>query len=119
MAGRDKFRDDLVTLGYEIELREQDKLIIPFQISEGRFANQQIKIGIQVPGDFEMTPPGGIHLSPQLIPINTAPQDHTRAAESPFGQEWIYLSRPFAEQWPLKRTTKRYMEWVAHLINTL
>jgi hypothetical protein len=117
--GRDKFKDGLEVLGHTVELKDEDKVIIPFVIAEGRFANQQIKVGIQVPPDFDMTPPGGIHISPRLIPINPNPLDHTRAAVSqPFGDEWEYLSRPF-NQWALKRTAKRYMEYVAHLLNTL
>jgi len=118
--GRDKFKDGLDALGYTVELKDPDMIIIPFVIAEGRFASQQIKVGIQVPPDFDMTPPGGIHISPHLIPINPAPLDHTRAALSqPFGVGWEYLSRPFTDQWARKRTVKRYMEYVAYLLNTL
>lgn len=117
--GRDKFKEGLEALGHTVELKDPDIVVIPFVIGEGRFAGQQIKLGFQVPQDFEMTPPGGPHISPRLIPINTGAPDHARAAESaPFGAEWQYLSRPF-DQWALKRTVKRYMEYVAHLLNTL
>jgi hypothetical protein len=116
--GRDKFKEGLEALSYKVELKDGDKIVIPFTIAEGRFAGQQIKLGIQVPADFEMTPPGGIHISPRLIPINTGAADHKRAADSPFGTEWEYLSRPYT-QWPLKRTVKRYMEYVSYLLNTL
>jgi hypothetical protein len=116
--GRDKFKDGLEVLGYAVELKDPDIVIIPFVIAEGRFAGQRIKLGFQVPQDFEMNPPGGPHISPRLIPISGA-QDHSRAAESQaFGAEWEYLSRPF-NQWAHKRTVKRYMEYVAHLLNTL
>ena len=119
--GREKFKSGLEALGYTVELKDPDIVIIPFVIKEGRFADQQIKLGFQIPPDFEMTSPGGIHISPRLIPINPSPQDHTRAAESPqhFGNEWEYLSRPFTNQWALKRTVKRYMEYVKHLLDTL
>jgi hypothetical protein len=117
--GRDTFKNGLDALGLPAELKDGDKIIIPYVIAEGRFAGQQIKVGIQVPPDFDMTPPGGIHVFPRLIPINPTPLDHTRAAVSqPFGDEWEYLSRPY-EQWARKRTVKRYMEYVAHLLNTL
>jgi hypothetical protein len=118
--GRDKFKNGLEALGYAVELRDPDKVIVAYTVADGRFAGQQIKLGVQVPQDFEMTPPGGIHISPRLIPINPNPQNHSRAAESaPFGPEWEYLSRPFLGKWALKRTVKRYMEYVADLLNTL
>lgn len=117
--GRDKFKEGLEALGYVVEVKDDDKVITDYTIAEGRFANTKIKLGIAVPADFEITPPGGIHISPRLIPINPSPLDHTRAHESPFGNEWEYLSRPFANQWPRKRTVKRYMEYVTHLLNTL
>src|SRR6266542_4565076 len=106
--GRDKFKEGLAALGYSPELIDQDKIFIPYAIAEGRFAGCQIKLGFQVPPDFEMTPPGGPHISQQLIPITTNVQDHSKAASSPFGPEWQYLSRPFTEQWARKRTVKRY-----------
>jgi hypothetical protein len=118
--GRDKFKQGLEDLNYLVETKDEDKAIIPFVITAGKFAGQQVKVGFQVPVDFEMTCPGGPHVSPRLIPINTGGPDHsTRAAESPqFGPEWEYLSRPF-NQWAHKRTVKRYMEYVADLLNTL
>lgn len=116
--GRDKFKDGLEALGYAVELHDPDRVIIPYVVAEGRFAGRQIKLGFQVPQDFEMTPPGGPHISPLLIPINPNPLDNTRAANSPFGTEWEYLSRPY-NQWALKRTVKRYMEYVAHILNDL
>ena|ERR1017187_7506010 len=118
--GRDTFKDGLEALGYTVELQDPDKASVAYVVADGRFAGQQIKLGFQVPQDFEMTPPGGIHISPRLIPINANAPDHSRAAESgPFGPEWQYLSRPFLGNWALKRTVKRYMEYVAHLLNTL
>jgi hypothetical protein len=117
--GRDTFKEGLEALGYSVESTDQDKVIVLFVVAEGRFAGKQIKLGLQVPQDFPMTPPGGPHISPQLIPINPGPQDHSRAAQSqPFGPDWEYLSRPFT-QWALKRTVKRYMEYVVWLLNTL
>ena len=116
--GRDKFKAGLEALGHTVEVADPDKVIVTLVIGGGRFAGQSIKVGMQVPNDFEMTPPGGIHISPRLIPPSTA-QDHTRSADSPqFGPEWQYLSRPF-DQWALKRTVKRYMEYVVHLLDTL
>jgi hypothetical protein len=117
--GQDKFKEGLEALGYTPELKDHDKVIIPLVVAEGRFAGHQIKVGFEVPPDFEITPPGGPHISPRLIPINANSPDHSRAAESaPFGPDWEYLSRPFT-QWARKKTVKRYMEHIAHLLNTL
>jgi len=117
--GRDEFKEGLETLGHTVELKDTEKAVVPYRITEGRFAGTQIQIGFQVPADFPVTPPGGLHIHPRLIPINTGAMDNTRAADSqPFGGEWQYLSRPYT-QWPFKRTVKRYMEYVADILNTL
>jgi hypothetical protein len=116
--GREKFKEGLAALGYAVEFRDQDKILFTFVIPEGRFANQSIKVGIQVPPDFDVVPPGGIHICPRLIPINPEAKDHTKAVASPFGDEWEYLSRPFTE-WARKRTVKHYMKWVSYLLNAL
>jgi hypothetical protein len=119
VTGRDKFKEGLEALGFTVELQDPDKVIVPYIIAEGRFAKKQIRLGIQVPPDFEITPPAGIHISPHLIPMNPQVNDHGRAAASaPFGSEFQYLSRPYHE-WPLKRTVKRYMEYVTYLLNIL
>jgi hypothetical protein len=117
--GTDTFKEGLAALGYTVELKDQDKLMTQFVVAGGRFKERQVKLGFQVPPDFEINPPGGPHISPRLIPINPNAEDHSRAAESPFGPEWEYLSRPFPSQWARKRTVKRYMEWVSELLNTL
>lgn len=116
--GQDKFADGLTELGFSVSKEGNDRVVTDYTIHEGRFANHQIKLGIIVPGDFEITPPSGIHISPRLIPVNPNAPDHSRATDSPLGNEWQYLSRPFPN-WPLKRTVKRYMEYVAHLLDTL
>jgi hypothetical protein len=117
--GKDKFKLGLEELDLQPEIKDDGKIIIPFVVDEGRFAGQHIQVGFEVPSDFEMTPPGGLHISPRLIPINPSSEDHSRAAESPFGPEWEYLSRPFRGKWALQPTVKRYMAHIIDLINTL
>lgn len=117
--GRDKFKTGLEDLGLQPETKDEDKVIISFVVPDGQFAKREIKLGIQVPADFETTPPGGIHISPRLIPLNPNSADHSKAVDSPFGAEWEYLSRPFLGRWPMKPTVKRYMEHVTDLLNTL
>ena len=50
----------------------EGKLVFPYTIEVGRFAEQQIRLGFQVAEDFPMNPPSGPHVSPRLLPINTS-----------------------------------------------
>ena len=119
VAGTDRFAAELEDLGYKVSRLGENRLTINYRIGEGRFQDRQIKLGFEVPTDFELSAPGGPHISPRLIPINpSAPAHPERSATSSFGDNWQYLSRPFHE-WSLKRTVKRYLEYVAHVLNTL
>jgi hypothetical protein len=119
-AATDAFRKGLEELGYVVTVTGENRLIFPYAVEKGQFKGRKIKLGIEVPPDFDLTPPSGPHISPRLLPIDPNGADtHTRAHESPnFGTDWEYLSRPFS-QWTLKRTVKRYMEHVKHVLDTL
>lgn len=72
------------------------------------------------PPDFHATCPTGPHISPRLIPINPNGGPNNRAADSPFGSQWEYLSRPFvdgADGW--NRTTKDVKAYLRHLQRVL
>jgi len=114
-----KFEDGLTELGYSVLLDEENRPHILHTIKIGRFKGYKVKIGFEIPADFELTPPSGPHISPKLIPIRPDGPDHTtRAHPSSFGDEWEYLSRPISN-WAEKRTVKRYMKYVIHLLDTL
>jgi len=120
--GKDKFAEGLERLGYEVEDKGSSRLAIKHTIGQGRFKGCEVLIGFEVPGDFELTPPSGPHISPRLLPINTGGADHhTRAHESPnFGDEWEYLSRPFpVGEWPRQRNVGSYLNYVIQLLETL
>lgn len=116
-----KFVDGLRQLGYNIGDVPDNKVTFDYEIKEGRHKSKKIKLGFEVPPDFEMTPPSGPHLYPRFLPMNPqAPNHPDRVADSgPFGKDWQYLSRPFPN-WPgTTRTVGVYMHYVDHLLNTL
>lgn len=119
--GKDKFVAGLQKLGYEIQASDNNRVIInDYTIKEGRFSGCKIKLGFEV-NNFEAEPPHGPHVSPKLIGIiNTASQNHSeRVHESPFGQEWEHLSRPYPGWEKTGRTVAVYMAYVRHLLETL
>jgi len=118
--GKQKFKKGLEELGYKISDIDENRLSIKHKITDGRFKNQEIEVGFEVPADFELNPPTGPHIKPRLLPIRPDGPDHnTRAHESEnFGTEWEYLSRPIPN-WPAKRTVKSYLKYIIHLLNTL
>ena len=120
----EKFTSGLKDLGYEVEILSETRAVIPYTPFEGRLKGQLIKVGFEVPPDFEITPPSGPHISPALLTINENVQTHPeRVATSPFGPEWQYLSRPYKTNhgdWKdSPRTIKEYMRFVQDILNTL
>jgi hypothetical protein len=124
MVGKEAFSAGLKELGYEAEDCGGNLIAFKYLIGAGRFKDQTIKVGIDVPTDFNVTCPTGPHISPRLIPINTGAMGNERAAESPsFGSEWQYLSRPFGEQqqgWSrTNRSVKAYLRHIKRILETL
>lgn len=119
--GKEKFIAGLKEFGYSVEAKGDNRVVIDYTILEGKFKDRQIKVGFEVPPDFEVTPPSGPHLSPRLLPINPGAQNHNeRAHESPlFGTDWEYLSRPYPNWTKTKRTVSVYMLYIKYLLETL
>lgn len=120
----EKFTSGLKDLGHEVEVLSENRVAIPYTPFEGRLKGQLVKIGFEVPIDFEITPPTGIHISPALLRLNEGALTHPdRVALSPFGTEWQYLSRPYqynGVSWAnCSRTTHAYMRFVDEILNTL
>lgn len=113
------FISGLKELGYQVEDLGRNRIAFRYEIPCGRFKAKEIKLGFQVPPDFNLTPPSGPHISPHLLPINTgAPRHPQRVHNSDFGQEWQYWSRPFPEWAKSARTVKEYMRYIRHLFET-
>jgi len=115
-----EFVEQLRQMGFEVEDLPENRIAFPFVIPCGRLMGQTIKLGFDVPGDFNLTPPGGPHVSPRLLP-NQAGGTHPSGGihDSPFGSEWQYWSRPVSHWGQTKRTVKDVLAHVRHLFDTL
>jgi hypothetical protein len=123
MVGKEAFIHGLQELGYTAENLGANRTAYQYTIKDGRFKDRAIKVGIEVPADFNVTCPTGPHISPGLIPINPNGAGNDRAATSPFGAEWQYLSRPFRDQqqgWNrTNRDVKAYLHHVRQILDAL
>lgn len=123
MFGKDAFIHGLQELGYTVENLDANRIAFQYAIKDGRFKDRAIKVGIEVPTDFNVTCPTGPHISPGLIPINPNGAGNDRATNSPFGAEWQYLSRPFRDQqqgWNrTSRDVKAYLHHVRQILDAL
>lgn len=121
MQGKDKFIEELESAGYTVESLDGSKIAFEYAVINGKFKDRKIKIGLEIPTDFNITCPTGPHLSPRLIDLNPNGIGNDRAVESPFGAEWEYLSRPYPDNgWPrTNRKVKAYLLFVKHIIETL
>lgn len=117
---RQDFIDQLRALGYAAEERGENRIAFPYTIPLGKFADQEISLGFQVGDDFPLNPPSGPHVSPRLLPLNTATNVHPAGGvhESPFGPEWEYWSRPFPDWNRTDRTVRTYLAHIRHLFDT-
>ncbi len=110
---RQDFITGLGAMEYEVEVRDEGRLVFEYLVPVGKFEGQRVKLGFEVQDDFPLNPPGGPHVSPRLQPIhaqNDIPHPLGAVHESPkFGEEWQYWSRPFPN-WPgTDRSVKAYM----------
>src|SRR5262245_4593733 len=97
MARKD-FIKQLEELGYTLEERGHGLLAFRYTIELGKFAGQEILLGLMVSDDFPATPPTGPNVSPELLPQNTICRTHPEGGIHPswhFGKGWQYWSRPF------------------------
>ena len=110
-AGTAGFLGALADRGYETA--QQDNFVIfGYMIEVGSRAGEQVKIGLQIPADWPLTPPPGPHVSPRL--------GHPQGAvsQSPLGADWEYWSRP-AQNWPADRTARAYLRHLRTLFAQL
>jgi hypothetical protein len=102
-----------------------DHVVFNYKVPSGKYAGQQVRLGLVVPPDFPATAPGGLHVSPRVLPINTAGNPHPAGSihDSPSfqklaGGEWEYWSRPFQEWGKSKKTVPIYMNHIYRLWDT-
>lgn len=117
--GQADFINHLRELGFTVEELGADKISFPYEIPAGRFMGQRIKLGFHVTADFPLSSPSGPHLTPHLLPINAgAPAHPARVADSDFGSDWQYWSRPFRKWAETNKTVKEYLRFIRHLFET-
>lgn len=117
--GRQDFINGLKSLGFEPHDNGDGKVSFEYTVPVGRFMEQVIKIGFQVNDDFPVNPPGGPHVSPQLLPLKSVGEHPLGQVHgSPFGADWEYWSRPYPEWNKTDRSVKAYMAHIRHLFDT-
>jgi hypothetical protein len=118
---RQDFFDQLVKLGYQNLSIREGLVSFPYSVPLGRFQDQQIELGFDVPADFSSTPPSGPHIKPELLPRNNQPNGtHPTGGiheSGQFGAGWQYWSRPFKEWADSDRTVKTYMAHIRKLFD--
>jgi hypothetical protein len=94
-----------------------------YDIELGPLAGQVVKIALQPPPDWPVTPPSGPRVSPRLLPINPDGQlGHPLGGvhEAPeLGPDWEYWSRPCNHWAQTDRTAAAYMSHIRRLFDTL
>ena len=113
------FIDELKALGHDVQVQESTLVRFPYVVPIGRFAGQAITLGFEVPGDYPLTCPGGPHMTPRLLPMNSGGEHPLGKIldSSHFGTAWQYWSRPFLEWSKTKKDAKEYMAHVRHLFD--
>lgn len=113
------FAEQLKTMGHEVQDHGDSKVSIPYVVPLGKFAGREIRLGFVVPGDFNITPPSGPHVSPELLPrVSGGTHPSGGIHESPFGGGWQYWSRPLSHWAQTNRTVKDVLAHVRHLFDT-
>jgi hypothetical protein len=101
--GPSKLAEELQKRGYDVEVRGAFVILNNYEVLVGRFAGQTIKLAFQTPPDYDITPPGGFHTSPQIVPPGT-----NNVNPSELGPDFCYWSRPIHE-WARARGVARLL----------
>jgi len=124
-TGIEYFISGLKTLGYaptHLPCRS-DHVIFDYTVETGSHAGKKVRLGLVVPQDFPLTPPGGPHVSPHIHRINpqgTHPngkihESHSRPFCEEAGGAWQYWSRPYPDWAKTKKTVAVYMSHIWRL----
>src|SRR5262245_39474910 len=116
---QEDFLAGLKALGYDAAEIAPGRVSFPYKVESGKFAGRDIRLGFDIPGDFNLTPPSGPHLSPRLLP-NQSGGTHPGGGvhDSQFGPEWQYWSRPLSHWNQTSKDVKAVMAHVRHLFDT-
>ena len=121
--GPTDFATQLRSLSHAVEELSGGRVTFPYEVPLGPRAGEIVRLGFVVPGDYNLSCPGGPRVRPRLLPINPdASQGHPLGGVHPapdFGDDWEYWSRPFLGWAQGGRDARAYMAHVAHLFATL
>lgn len=127
MIGLERFVEDFRAMGWTVDGPLQSgglrwAIIHEFIVPAGRFSGRVIDVAIPAPDDFPATPPGGLYVSPDLIPVNEMGglSVHDRAGETAgLPGRWQYWSRPVPPgTWQPMRGIRRLINhWNAVMAN--
>jgi hypothetical protein len=114
------FLVQLKELGYDAAEIGAGRVAFPYTVQSGHFAGTNVRIGFEVPPDFNLSPPSGPHISPRLYPNQPGGAHPTGGIhDSPFGPEWHYWSRPIPNWQQTERTVRAVMAHVRHLFDEI
>lgn len=114
--GRAEFARQLKEVGIESEAEDQagtGKVVFPFPITVGRFAGTTVRMGLNVPPDFDRTPPSGPHITPPLIRQHGGGPGNVGGSD--FGPDFEYWSRPYTNWGRDGRTVIAYLAFLRML----
>ena len=119
-TGPEEFARQLLAMGVQpLTGQAAGHVAFEYDVKGGRFSGKRVALGVAVPPDFPRNPPGGPHVSPKLMPMNPhAPGHPDRTADSPFGSDWQYWSRPYRGKWTGRDAVAAYLAHIDHLFET-
>jgi hypothetical protein len=110
-VGAAGFLAALTAHGYAVT-QHDDFAIFTYTVAVGSRAGQQMRIGLQIPGDWPLSPPPGPHVSPGIG------HPHGAVSGSPLGGDWEYWSRP-AQNWAADRSMRAYLRHLRTLFSQI
>ena len=118
---RADFVEQLKVLGFNPKDQGNGRIAFEYVVPCGTFSGRKISLGFVVQDDFNLNPPGGLHVAPRLLPLhpsNDLPHPAGGVHESPFGPDWQYWSRPLSHWARTDRTVRAVMAHVRRLFDT-
>lgn len=101
----------LAAHGYQATTQGQF-VVFAYVVEVGSRAGEHFTIGLQVPGDWPLSPPPGPHVRPRTG------HPHGAVSRSDLGDDWEYWSRP-APNWSTDRGTRAYLRHLRTLFSQL
>lgn len=121
MYGVDRLLMDLRELGHEAVRMtaggQEFAVIRSFTVPLGRFAGQEIDLGLPAPPNYPASVGASIHVrsTPHLFDRSDTVPNVRNILESPLGPEWRYWSINFG--WIGERTTRRLLSQINTVFN--